>query len=355
MSLWLHRNMSWERITPIASDAMKAISPAHVMPAGSLLESIVRSVHPSHFKYLMELTCGTNVSNLLGPLVQRTSLAWGLFLVSKMCQIDGWPSVCLKRRCSFLRGLLWATVLCSMWTVWQPIQIRWTSFDDTREWIWLFVLTGTKKLDFKGKQWHEQCFLCDSCHTPLGTQSFVPKNENTNLCVPCYERDYADKCTKCGLVSIHLFPQCFSPLTMSFSQSIAGAGVSYKNENWHKECFTCANCNTGLAGQRFTIKDGKTLCAECYGIVYAKKCSGCTNPIIAAGENPFFRCMTFSHSFPFSYWIENDCFRAKNVASGMFHVCRMQRQSGQQGLRDWRPGHPVCRMCKTEIAIILHQ
>lgn len=60
--------------------------------------------------------------------------------------------------------------------------------------------TGTKKLDFKGKQWHEHCFLCESCQTPLGTQSFVPKNENTNLCVPCYEKNYADKCCKCGLV-----------------------------------------------------------------------------------------------------------------------------------------------------------
>lgn len=71
-----------------------------------------------------------------------------------------------------------------------------------------------------------------------------------------------------------------------FPQSIAGAGVTYKNENWHKECFTCHNCNTALAGQRFTIRDDKTLCAECFGTMFAKKCEGCTKPIIAAGSLP---------------------------------------------------------------------
>lgn len=70
-----------------------------------------------------------------------------------------------------------------------------------------------------------------------------------------------------------------------FYQSIAGAGVTYKNENWHKECFTCANCNTALAGQRFTIRNEKCLCAECFGILFAKKCEGCTKPIIAAGSS----------------------------------------------------------------------
>jgi len=128
-----------------------------------------------------------------------------------------------------------------------------------------YFKSGVKKLEFKGRQWHEQCFTCDSCNGQLGSQSFVPKNENTNLCVPCYEKNYADKCTKCGL-------------------SISGSGVTYKNENWHKECFTCANCNLSLAGQRFTIKNEQCLCANCYSQIHAKRCNACDNAIMGISK-----------------------------------------------------------------------
>jgi len=128
--------------------------------------------------------------------------------------------------------------------------------------------SGMKKLEFKGKQWHDGCFTCDGCDCSLGSQSFVPKNENCNLCVPCYEKNYADKCTKCSL-------------------SISGSGVTYKNENWHRECFTCASCNVSLAGQRFTIKNEQCMCADCYAKQYARKCCMCTRPIISLSGAKF--------------------------------------------------------------------
>lgn len=37
--------------------------------------------------------------------------------------------------------------------------------------------------------------------------------------------------------------------------------------------------NTSLAGQRFTSKDEKPYCADCYGELFAKRCSACVKPI----------------------------------------------------------------------------
>lgn len=62
-------------------------------------------------------------------------------------------------------------------------------------------------------------------------------------------------------------------------QIITQGGVTYKNEPWHRECFTCTNCSTSLAGQRFTSRDDKPYCAECFGELFAKRCTSCSKPI----------------------------------------------------------------------------
>lgn len=52
-----------------------------------------------------------------------------------------------------------------------------------------------------------------------------------------------------------------------------------KNEPWHRECFTCTHCSASLAGQRFTSRDDKPYCADCFGELFAKRCTACTKPI----------------------------------------------------------------------------
>ncbi|KAF8790258.1 Four and a half LIM domains protein 2 like protein [Argiope bruennichi] len=139
---------------------------------------------------------------------------------------------------------------------------------------------GTKKMEYKGHQWHEKCFTCSVCKTPIGTRSFIPR-DNDIYCTTCYEQKYATRCIKCN-------------------QIITAGGVTYRNEPWHRECFSCTNCGTSLAGQRFTSRDEKPYCADCFGELFAKKCTACNKPITGIGGTRFI-------SFEDRNW-HNDCF-----------------------------------------------
>lgn len=57
-----------------------------------------------------------------------------------------------------------------------------------------------KKMEYKGHQWHEQCFCCHVCKNPIGTKSFIPR-ENDMYCTGCYEEKFATRCIKCTQVS----------------------------------------------------------------------------------------------------------------------------------------------------------
>ncbi|XP_021917362.1 uncharacterized protein LOC110828708 isoform X1 [Zootermopsis nevadensis] len=139
---------------------------------------------------------------------------------------------------------------------------------------------GTKKMEYKTRQWHEKCFCCCVCKTAIGTKSFIPREQEI-YCATCYEEKFATRCVKCNKI-------------------ITSGGVTYKNEPWHRECFTCTHCNTSLAGQRFTSRDEKPYCAECFGELFAKRCTACSKPITGIGGTRFI-------SFEDRHW-HNDCF-----------------------------------------------
>ncbi|XP_035784525.1 zinc finger protein 454-like isoform X3 [Anopheles albimanus] len=139
---------------------------------------------------------------------------------------------------------------------------------------------GTKKMEYKTRQWHEKCFCCCVCKTAIGTKSFIPREQEI-YCAGCYEEKYATRCIKCKKI-------------------ITSGGVTYKNEPWHRECFTCTHCQVSLAGQRFTSRDEKPYCAECFGELFAKRCTSCTKPITGIGGTRFI-------SFEDRHW-HNDCF-----------------------------------------------
>ncbi|KAL6425260.1 hypothetical protein ACFW04_009473 [Cataglyphis niger] len=139
---------------------------------------------------------------------------------------------------------------------------------------------GTKKMEYKTRQWHEKCFCCVVCKNPIGTKSFIPREQEI-YCAGCYEDKFATRCVKCNKI-------------------ITSGGVTYKNEPWHRDCFTCSNCNNSLAGQRFTSRDDKPYCAECFGELFAKRCTACSKPITGIGGTRFI-------SFEDRHW-HNDCF-----------------------------------------------
>lgn len=65
----------------------------------------------------------------------------------------------------------------------------------------------------------------------------------------------------------------------SFVQVINKGGITYRNAPFHRDCFTCMNCNRLLAAEKFTSKDEKPFCADCFGELFARKCIQCTKPI----------------------------------------------------------------------------
>jgi len=119
---------------------------------------------------------------------------------------------------------------------------------------------GMKKFEYKGTQWHEECFVCNVCKEPIKNKSFIPRGDEV-VCIPCFENKYAQRCAKCNGV-------------------LTKGGVAYKDIPWHRECFTCSKCGKNLAGEKFTSRDDKPFCADCYGDMFAKKCCICTKPIM---------------------------------------------------------------------------
>jgi len=148
---------------------------------------------------------------------------------------------------------------------------------------------GMKKMEYKTRQWHERCFVCCTCKNPIGTKSFIPKDHDI-YCAKCYEDKFATKCIKCNKV-------------------ITQGGVTYRNEPWHRECFTCTNCQKSLAGQRFTSREDKPYCAECFGELFSKRCTACSKPITGIGGTRFI-------SFEGRNW-HNTCFVCSTCNTSM--------------------------------------
>lgn len=66
-----------------------------------------------------------------------------------------------------------------------------------------FGKIGTKKMEYKTRQWHEKCFSCCVCKTPIGTKSFIPREQEI-YCAGCYEEKYATRCIKCSKVNLNV-------------------------------------------------------------------------------------------------------------------------------------------------------
>lgn len=67
-------------------------------------------------------------------------------------------------------------------------------------------------MEYKTRQWHEKCFCCVVCKNPIGTKSFIPREQEI-YCAGCYEDKFATRCVKCNKVG-HSF-LCIDDYTAS--------------------------------------------------------------------------------------------------------------------------------------------
>ena len=65
--------------------------------------------------------------------------------------------------------------------------------------VTLFYYAGTKRMEYKGKHYHESCFCCTACEAVIGKKSFV-ENDGGYFCEDCFKTKLANKCAKCKKV-----------------------------------------------------------------------------------------------------------------------------------------------------------
>ncbi|XP_074043294.1 four and a half LIM domains protein 5 [Macrotis lagotis] len=125
------------------------------------------------------------------------------------------------------------------------------------------IMPGSRKMEFEGKEFHETCFVCQSCEKPIGTDPFITK-DNKHYCVPCFEKDFSPRCKAC-------------------QKPITSGGITFHDQPWHKDCFLCTGCKKELFGESFVSKDDDPYCQQCFAKLSGQKCDGCTKPITVFG------------------------------------------------------------------------
>ena len=102
---------------------------------------------------------------------------------------------------------------------------------------------------FADKHFHQACFLCVFCNTPLIKMktTYRGKNDDETVCEPCFIDRYAPKCGKCNQpISPHI------------------PGTKYEDKMFHIECFACGRCKKSLANKKFFKVGNIQICEACY-------------------------------------------------------------------------------------------
>lgn len=73
----------------------------------------------------------------------------------------------------------------------------------------------------------------------------------------------------------YYFLGTFLVLQLIFS----GEYTKAMNKDWHSGHFCCWQCDEGLTGQRYVIRDEHPYCIKCYENVFANNCEECHKTI----------------------------------------------------------------------------
>eukprot|EP01133_Synstelium_polycarpum_P002535 gene2535-2904_t len=157
---------------------------------------------------------------------------------------------------------------------------------------------------------HRQCFLCQLCFSYLGGQEFTIKNKLLE-CAKCIAR--GKELYKIQVVSPDKAPvdeykskrqstlvKCQKcRLNVGLRPLILDIGI------WHKECFSCFECNQTITTSIYYIKDEHPICSDCdrkqhKQIIEEFNCFACKQRITdhemmeAIGEKWHVECLTCS-------------------------------------------------------------
>jgi hypothetical protein len=119
-----------------------------------------------------------------------------------------------------------------------------------------------------GASWHDTCFVCHECKTPITDSKFFKHKDDDGMTRPYCREDYmrlhGKVCAECG-------------------ELIAGKMCSSGGRWWHSKCFKCAECGVALTSTEgkveFYEREGKiyceahssdTVCIRCGGRVFGE-------------------------------------------------------------------------------------
>jgi len=103
------------------------------------------------------------------------------------------------------------------------------------------IQADSQAFEYQGKSYHDECFLCAKCRTPLGFQKFIFYNDSF-YCEGDYDGLFGDYCVGCGGV-----------IDGQRIASPSGQGLL------HPHCFTCDLCGKAIGSSKFFPNDHKNL------------------------------------------------------------------------------------------------
>ncbi|XP_068701888.1 testin-like [Montipora foliosa] len=118
---------------------------------------------------------------------------------------------------------------------------------------------GEEKILYQCKSFHHNCFTCNECTKPLGTQEFV-KRDGKHFCKECADALDAKICDRCN-------------------EAIKSSWAEYDGKTYHTDCFSCALCFQSIAGKAFKKHEGNNICHDCYRVNFGKSCNACQKPV----------------------------------------------------------------------------
>jgi len=107
--------------------------------------------------------------------------------------------------------------------------------------------------------YHPDCWVCERCSLPIGTNPFYPV-DGAPVCEHCYVAQTGTICDAC-------------------SQPVLEYGVQVGTRTYHRLCVKCVQCRRSLAGLEVFERGGYPVCQNCHITRPFYPCAGCSLPI----------------------------------------------------------------------------